>query len=174
MNHYPHFMAVTQQLARLDEPLLNEGRADVERLDEVCSFRALEMDCYVDLDWAPAVLEGVAEMEGMPDALQKSLRDALKGDNEVNPAYRDHPDTIWEHPVASLVPARVAEIARDLELLNEHNLWTGPVVAAFCAANPKWGREGVGAQYISGHFGELLAFYRRAAEGQQAVVMWWD
>lgn len=110
-------VAVTQQLARLDSGTLEECRTSVDALDAVCGYQLLGSDDYLDLDWAPALLVATAEAAGLDDALRRGLQLAMSGEGEVNPAYRDRADSVWEHPVSSLAPHRVREVAHVLDTL---------------------------------------------------------
>src|SRR5689334_17144915 len=85
-------VAVTQQLARVSTALLDECRVNVGRLDDVCSFRALDAADYLDLDWAPKLLEAAAVTAHIDPELRAALGMATVGEDEVNASYRESPN----------------------------------------------------------------------------------
>lgn len=169
-------VAVTQQLARLTWDHVQLCRSSVPALHEVCSsFEAVPDTDHLDLDWAPRMLLDTAEALGAASALAASLRRACAGDDEVNPGYRDAPDTIWEHPVNSIDPTSVASVARDLgdlDALFQEAIGSPagvPVTPSLRELVP-----GSETAYIREHWVDLLAFYTAAADRGLAVVVWWD
>jgi hypothetical protein len=167
-------VAVTQNLARLDEALLARCAVSVEELDSVCSFRALPLEDYLDLDWAPRLLREVATDAQVPMALAAALDRAMTGDGEVNPAYRDSPHTVWEHPVSSLKPAGVLEVNEAISALAKLNP-INRVTVASAGRRLKGGEMPDDAlAYVQGHFSALPDFYRDASARHLAVVMWQD
>jgi hypothetical protein len=104
-------MAITQQLARVVAEQLVACRASVAELHKLCSFEYKPPAAYLDLDWAPSGLVRACEAAGVAAGNVAALRRALDGDDEVNPAYRDYPNTVWEHRVTGLAPPAAAEIA---------------------------------------------------------------
>ncbi|MFE9747215.1 hypothetical protein ACFYOT_20120 [Saccharothrix saharensis] len=97
-------MAVTQQLVRIPAPHLAECRRSADAPAELCSYRAAPDEDHLDLDWWPAALRRAWELTGV--TAMATLRLALDGDGEVNPSYRDDPDTIPAHPVTAVEPPR--------------------------------------------------------------------
>jgi hypothetical protein len=104
-------VAVTQQLARPSPAQLAACRSSVEELDKLCSFELLPSSDYLDLDWAPTPLIRAVELAQVSTPIVVALRRGLDGDAEINPAYRDREDTVWEHPVTGLEPDIVADVA---------------------------------------------------------------
>ncbi|WP_143234779.1 hypothetical protein [Paractinoplanes atraurantiacus] len=149
-------MAVIQQLARLSSDQLDACREVVEKLDDLCSFRLLPASDHLDLDWASAPLLRAFELARFPEPAAALLRHAIGGDSEINPAYRDVPDSIFEHPVTALEPVRVAEVA----------------TALAAAQTPEL--EGHLDSYLRHHLGALRDFYTEAADRALAVALWWD
>lgn len=166
-------MAITQQLARLPQAELVLCRSSADRLDEVCSFTALAEGDYLDLDWAPSWLEQAAVAAGLP-GLAAALELATGGRGEVNPAYREHPDTIFEHPVASLDAEEVAGLAAELRRLLPPDFPPEGVVAGLWAEAQDTYRPDDPQAYLRRHARALGRFYAEAAERGLAVVMWWD
>lgn len=169
-------MGITRQLARVPATQLAACRQSVEALDALCSFSSAPREDYLDLDWWPATLERAWARAG-GDA-RGVLRHALDGGEEVNPAYRDHPGTVWEHPVTALEPAQVHEVADALRAVSP---------AAVRAAVPSTPDEvevalGRTARAVAGELAGQLAhrhsilrdFYAEAARRRCAVVRWWD
>ena len=152
-------MAVTRNLARLSHARLAACATSVDELDAVCSFQALDPMDYLDLDWAPRLLQRVVEAAGAPAALAVALRRAMQGDGEVNADYRDQPDSVWEHPVSSLGVAAVADVSASLaELATLDVLSPWSVERAIEGLPPDAVPEGASA-YLQGHFDALCAFY---------------
>lgn len=171
-------MAVTQQLARIPAAQLADCRRSSAELDELCSFRSAPEADYLDLDWWPAVLVRSWEWAGVDARTLAVARRAFDGDDEVDSAYRDHPDTIWEHPVTSLDPDDVAEVAEALRT---------PALVAALAAVPSdpadleaalggivrgWGDD-IAGRAVAQH-ALLRDFYAEAAGRGLATVLWWD
>ncbi|MFJ6673240.1 hypothetical protein ACIQMJ_19190 [Actinosynnema sp. NPDC091369] len=169
-------MAVTQQLVRITAPRLTECRRSADALDELCSFRAAPREDHLDLDWWPVLLKRAWERAGV--GAQATMRLALDGDDEVNPSYRDHPDTIFDHPVTALEPPRVGEVAAALRAVPPEVV-RAAVPSGRDRVEAEWGAmaaEVVGD--LAGHMAEqhalLRDFYVQAAERGLAVVLWWD
>jgi hypothetical protein len=154
-------VAVTQQLARITGAQLARCRECVDELDRVCSFTVALPADHLDLDWAPDGLLK-ATRPALDEAAVAAVRRALDGDEEINPAYRDRPGSVWEHPVTALDPAAVAVVAAQLRRID-------PV--AVTAVRPD---EQPGPDYLLTHFTALRAFYDGAAGRRLATVLWWD
>jgi hypothetical protein len=166
-------VAITQQLARLPQSDLDACRTSADRLDEVCSFTALPEDDHLDLDWAPSWLADAANATGLAE-LAHAVELATAGRGEVNPDYRDHPDTIFEHPVAALTADEVVAVAADLAKLAPDGFPAEADVAGLWAVAPEAYRPEDPQAYLRQHIAALVSFYRGAAERGLAVVMWWD
>ena len=150
-------MAVTQQLARLSVEQLEVRRSAVQALHGVCSFTALSPTDYLDANWYPThLLDAAQRAEAEPDRLA-ALALAFQGETEVNPAYRDMPDGVWEHPVTSLPPNKVVEVAAALDELLLNGFPPHDVVPG-----------------LSQMFRAVANFYSEAARRGLAIVMWWD
>jgi hypothetical protein len=167
-------MAVTQQLVRITAAHLTECRRSAGALDELCSFRAAPGGDHLDLDWWPVLLKRTWERTGA--GAPATMRLALDGEDEVNPSYRDHPDTITDHPVTALEPPRVGEVAAALRSVTPE--------AVRAAVPPDRYRGEYGAMAVevvgdlAGHLAEQHArlgeFYEQAAGRGLAVLLWWD
>ncbi|MEQ4305387.1 hypothetical protein ABNF97_29070 [Plantactinospora sp. B6F1] len=169
-------MAVTQQLARLSPEQLARCRGSVEELDRLCSFELLSSSDYLDLDWAPAPLLGVFELARVGPPILAGLRRGLGGDTEVNPAYRDRPESVSGHPVTALESDAVAEVAG---LLGQAEPQTVLVALPEDAASARLSIgmrdfDGHPGPYLHRHLVALRAFYADAARRRLAVVLWWD
>jgi hypothetical protein len=169
-------VAITQQLARVSAEELAASRRSADELHKICSFELRPKEDYADLDWAGSALTRVCELAGLDARTLAMLRRALDGDTEVNAAYRDHPDTVWEHPVTGLEPAAVARVSRALQGVEPQ-----AVLAALPSSLQKvkaaigWKDfEGDLPEYLTRHFTALRSFYEEAARRDLAVVLWWD
>jgi Domain of unknown function (DUF1877) len=149
-------MAVTLQVARITPAQLSECRRSVDVLDRLCSFTLVPASDHLDLDWAYGGLVRMCEHAGAALAVRR----AMTGDDEVNPAYRDRPDTVMEQPRA-LEPPAVAALSAAL-----HAVDLEEALAALPAGDPR--------AYLGGHFTALRAFYATAADRRLATVIWCD
>lgn len=171
-------MAVTQQLVRIPAERLAVCRRSVEAVDEVCSFLAVSDEDQLDLNWWPSVLKRVWELAGVEARTLALLRRAVDGDDEVNPAYRDCPDTIWQHPVTALEPSPVGEVADALRAVTSQDIRAvvppdpGEVEAEL-ARVARWVDGDLAGPLIIQH-ALLRDFYEEAAQRHLAVVLWWD
>ncbi|OLT14147.1 hypothetical protein BJF79_02990 [Actinomadura sp. CNU-125] len=168
-------MAITTQLARITPGRLSECRRSVAELDGLCSFELVPASEHLDLDWADDALIRVCERAGVGNV--PALRRATGGDDEVNPAYRDHPYSVWEQPKA-LEPSDVLTLAAALcDIDMGHVLSVLPsdprkLKAAILGALADF--IGDPRPYITTHFNALRDFYAVAAENHLAVVVWRD
>ncbi|WP_410583384.1 hypothetical protein [Amycolatopsis sp. lyj-108] len=171
-------MAVTQQLARISATRLAECRRSVDALHELCSFSSTPAEDYLDMDWWPATLKRAWALTKADGRTLARLRRCFNGEEEVNPAYRDHPDTIWEHPVTALEPPQVGEVAEAL-----HAVTPGAVRAVVPSDPDRIEAElGKSALALGGDLAGRLTrehtvlrdFYEEAAGRRLAIVRWWD
>lgn len=161
-------------LARLEQTLLALCEQSVEALDGVCSLDALPTDHYLDADWSPVLLVAAGEADNLSSSQVNSLRRAFAGDVEVNPDYRDFADSVWEHPVNSLGPNVVAEIAADLARLSASDFPSRPGVVQALRSWPDETAPTEPQQYLRAHLHAASEFYGRAATASQAILTWWD
>lgn len=169
-------MAVTQQLVRLLPTELVACRDSVDELNLLCSFKLRPRSDHLDLDWAPAALARVFELAHVDEPIVVALRRSLDGDDEINAAYRDHPDTVWEHPVTALEPDAVAEVAALLRRVKPKAVMVvlpdEPVAAQASLGSSAF--HGHPRRYLHRHLAALQDFYARAARRHLAVALWWD
>jgi hypothetical protein len=167
-------VAVTQQLARLTFDDLRRCRTSVAVLDRLWSFRLGERSDYLDLDWSPRPLELAAAQ--VSTALRDAIREACSGGYEINPAYRDRHETIFEHPVRGLEPKVVRAVAAALLRWSPDDvvaaLPTDPAAAKQLVAMAEF--SGHPRDYLRGHYDALRRFYESAAAGELATANWWD
>jgi hypothetical protein len=165
-------MAATQNLARASESVLEECLRSTDVLDQVCSFGRLPAQDYLDVDWAPSLLVAAAAAEGLTASAREGLRRAFEGDMELNPAYRDVADGIWEHPVTVVYPSGVREVAGALTRMVRSRF---PSPDAVEVALAKWTeRPANPRRYLRQHVESVAAFYEAAAEQDMGVLAWWD
>jgi hypothetical protein len=105
-----------------------------------------------------------------------ALRRGLDGDAEINPAYRDREDTVWEHPVTGLEPDIVADVAMLFgQVEPEAVLATLPEDATAALASLGMREfDGHPRPYLHRHLAALRDFYADAARRRLAVALWWD
>ncbi|ONI71707.1 hypothetical protein BWI15_16270 [Kribbella sp. ALI-6-A] len=151
--------------------MISECSTSIAVLDDVCSFRGLKSSDYLDLDWAPTLLMQAAMIARVDAKLLAALTRATRGEGELNPAYRDMPETIWEHPVSSLSSTQVAEIDKSLQVLAGLDF---PSAHDAFGRLPQFERMDRPAAYLCEHFRALCDFYRGAAERGFGTIMWWD
>ncbi|GLY31325.1 hypothetical protein Kisp02_46900 [Kineosporia sp. NBRC 101731] len=131
---------------------------------------------HLDLDWAPDPLMRLGRLTSITAAAEAAISKALSDSIEVNPAYREHQDTIWGHPVTYLEQDDVAEVASGLAAID---------APAVIGGLPRWNRrinsrlfDGQKASdpkhYLLQHLAALRTFYSEAAQAGRAVVLWWD
>ncbi len=171
-------MAVTQQIARLDQAELVQCRASLDAIERLCSFTLRPRTDYIDLDWAPPGILTLLELSNAPSGVVRALRRALEGDREINPAYREHPDSVMGHPVSELDSSAVHEVAAALETLDLD------VIGASLPADANLARERIGGSliellvhprdYLVPHIARLRAFYVEASARHLATAQWWD
>lgn len=169
-------MAVTQQLVRLLPAQLAVCRKSVDELDLLSSFKLRPRSDHLDLDWAPIPLVRAFELAHVDMPVVVALRRSLDGDEEIDAAYRDHPDTVWEHPMTVLEPDIVVEVAALLGQVKPE-----VVMAALpddaVAVQTSLGLsafDGHPRQYLHHHLVALQDFYTHAAQQHLAVALWWD
>jgi hypothetical protein len=129
---------------------------------------------YLDLDWSPRPLELAAAIAGLP---ADAIRTACSGGSEVNAAYRDVADTIWEHPVTALDPSEVVDIAARLGRFPIADVVAGLPAskrAALAQLGMEEGWDEHPRDYLGRHYEALRRFYVVAAERGLATAMWWD
>jgi hypothetical protein len=151
--------------------MISQCATSTAMLDEICSFRRLEKSEYLDLDWAPNLLKLAAVIADVDAELLAALDLATRGEGEINPAYRDVPDTVWGHPVSSLRSTQVAEIDKSLQALAGLDFLS--VDDAFDRL-PQFAALDRPAEYRREHFRWLCDFYRGAAVQGLGTIMWWD
>jgi hypothetical protein len=132
-------------------------------LDDLCSFRTLDSVDHLDLNWAGLMLRKVAVCSAVAADLQRGLDLSLEGDVEINPAYRDAQDTIWEHPVASLSSPLVRNTADILTRLSRAGFPSNDAVEAYLSSVPMEHRPQDPGAYLSNQFLTLRDFYTEAA-----------
>src|SRR3954447_5043682 len=169
-------MAVTQQLARLTTDELARCRRSAETLHLLCSFELREPRDYLDLDWSPRALQRAAVLAGLPGELVAAIERACDGDDEINPAYRDHARTIREHPVTALEPDVVRAIAAEVQR------WSAAEIVRRVPDDPTLAARALGLtemadrprEYLGTRFALLREFYAEANTRHLATAMWWD
>ncbi|MCO1580891.1 YfbM family protein [Crossiella sp. SN42] len=171
-------MAITQQLVRIPATRLAACRQSVAALDELCSFTSTPDEDRLDLNWWPGALTRAWALAGVDARTLAVLRRGFDGDGEVNPAYREHPGTIWEHPVVALEASRVGEVAEALRAVPPTTVQAAVPSNAEEAEAALGGiaREAVGdlAGQLARQHAILRDFYGEAARRGLAVVLWWD
>jgi hypothetical protein len=169
-------VAVTQQLARLLPAQLTACRNSLDELHLLCSFKLRPGSEHLDLDWAPDPLVRAFELARVDEPVVVALRRSLDGDDEINAAYRDHPDSVWEHPVTALEPDVVVEVSALLRRVKP-TVVMAAVPDDAIAAQTSLGLstfDGHPRPYLHRHLVALQDFYARAARQHLAVALWRD
>jgi hypothetical protein len=151
-------------------------RNSVDELNLLCSFKLRPMSDHLDLDWAPVPLVRAVELAHVDEPVVAALRRSLDGDAEINAAYRDHVDTVWEHPVTALEPDVVAELAALLGQV-EPEIVMAAVPDDLVAARTSLGLSEFDwhpRPYLHRHLVALQGFYVQAARQRLAIALWWD
>ncbi|GIH90649.1 hypothetical protein ACFFMN_27170 [Planobispora siamensis] len=169
-------MAVTQQFVRISEQQLELCRRSADELDRLCSFATASHSDHLDLDWASGPLLRVGEPACVDPDVFAALRYAITGEQEVNPTYRDHPSTVWEHPITALDPAAVASVASMLPSATAavSAALTPPDGKALALAGELLPMVEHPGEYLMRRLSALRDFYAEAARRRLAVVLWWD
>lgn len=128
---------------------------------------------HLDLNWAGTMLQGMAAIGAVDEELQLALTLSLAGDQEINPAYREVPESIWEHPVTSLLPERTREVAELLARLGGTGFPLVRDIRAYLVSRPDWRWDGP-SEYFPRQFRLLREFYATAAARGLCVALWWD
>jgi len=140
----------------------------------VCSFETLADDDYLDVDWAPSLLLAAADATPIGAADREQLRRAFEGDAEVNLAYREVPDSIWEHPVCAVDEEAVRLVAETLRRLVGSGFPSMEVATAAVASYAATFRPSDPHSYLRRHLEAVAAFYTEAARREACVMVWWD
>jgi hypothetical protein len=165
-------VAVTQQLARLDQELLQRCREDTDTLLRLVSFELLAEECYFDFCWASTGLIALAKLSGQSYEAQSALTIGVEGLRPVNKLF-----PLWEveeYPF-ELTHEEASRVAMCLSGLNLESL-----ISAIPDEQEAWlrlvgtERPDSAPEYYRAYLKKLLAFYRKAAEANQGVVVWWD
>jgi len=108
--------------------------------------------------------------------LSAAIREACSGGDEINPAYRGSPGSIFEHPARALEPHAVRAVAATLARIDPESL------VAVLLPDAEAARQIVGIDefdghprdYLRGHYDSLRRFYAVAAARGLATATWWD
>jgi hypothetical protein len=130
----------------------------------------------LDLDWSPIALRRAAALAELPHELIAAITFSCDGESEINPAYRDHPDTIWDHPVNALEADAVETVAGQLRR------WSPADVVRAVPHDPTLAAQALGVSempdrprtYLQANFALLCEFYVEAAARRLATAMWGD
>ena len=161
-------MAVTQQIARLTDALVDKCALDSTALDSVCAGVALAADDYADLDWAPNLLEKAASRAGIDSAVVEALKRSTDGDAEVHPGYAGI-YSAYATPTY-LSASAVKSVSAMLDSIDSSTLLAPDVVedvvAGMAIVRP--------FEYLVDYFDRLRDFYRESMHRGLAVLLWWD
>lgn len=148
--------------------LLGQCSQDLRVLENVLDGEMLDEFDYLDLDWAPSLLEKASIESGTSHALREALRMSTDGILEVMPGYSGVYSN-YATPTC-LVAEEVARISDSLRQIDVDILLAPKVIAVVTAGNEIQDPR----PYLLEHFAALRTFYAGAAERQLAVMMWWD
>lgn len=130
------------------------------------------------MDWWPSTLKRVWALTGADGRTLARLRRCFEGAEEVNPAYRDHPETIWEHPVTALEPPQVGEVAEALFAVTPDAV-RAVMLSDSGRIETELGKDALAlggdqAGQLAREHTVLRDFYEEAARRRLAIVLWWD
>ncbi len=174
-------MAVTQQLARVPEEYLAACRQSAAAAADLDPHWDPPAHDVLDLDWAPGLLERVAEVAGLREVHLDALRRATDGDTVLDLDFLNtHPHAIAPFGGAP-TGLGISEVARIAELLGQIDM---PVLLAALPADERDAESSIDMMggpiagglrpYLLGHFNALRNFYLNAAKRHLLVVLWWD
>lgn len=98
----------------------------------------------------------------------------MSGQGEINPLYRDAPETVWEHPVSSLGAAQVEQIAHSLGVLVQVDFLTHEAINNTLNRLERLERPDEPGEYLRRHLEALCEFYVGASARHLGTAMWWD
>lgn len=169
-------MAVTQQIVRLPERIMNEASADPVMLDRLVSFELAGPEDTLDLDWAPRGLQRLAE-QSLSEVQCAALSALLDGPTVLNRDYPEGPDhyRVWSDITFLSAP----------EVKRAANILASVTSADLLLALPSGRKEQADvlgstelptnpAGYYGDHLTALLDFAQEAARRGFGLVQWWD
>lgn len=164
-------MAVTQQLVRIKPTTLERCARDVRALGKLlCSHSWLTSE-ELNLDWAPyRLIRALRELDlsSIADVVQL----ATEGVQVVNVEHPAGPadNPVFEGEVKFLSPELVARVADELTAAHLVNFGRASETLQQLQS------QGLldPAPYLADALSNLSAFYHRAAEAEEVVVVWWD
>ncbi|HYC96862.1 hypothetical protein [Brevundimonas sp.] len=168
-------MAVTQQIARVAQGILEEMSANPEVLDRLLRFKLTGPEDILDLDWAPKALLALAQ-DSLSEAQVRALRDLLEGSKRLNKecATGLQDDLVWSD-VTCLYPSEVQHASSILAGLTSSDILRSfpptreaqmELRGAMLPDDP--------VEYYAAHFTALLHFAERAADRGLGLALWWD
>lgn len=181
-------MAVVQWIARVTLAELEACRTDENVLDELISFDLRPDEDYLDLDWSPSGLKLYFVQSKQLPVVQQALALATGGARIVNlncveeGRYYDvvKGDWVYSH-ITELNPDEVRTVAQNFDLIDMNTFinWLPADAAAAQAILKEYDQspfvEGYHpTNYFREYLGQLVEFYKAAAQQNMATVMWWD
>ena len=160
-------MAVTQQLVRAPEWLLDRACESEGVLDRVCSFDPHQPTEGLDVDWAPGSLIAGAVAFPMSEDDRVNLRRAFNGDFVINPSYYDVDLT-----PTGIRPSGVREVAETLSRLVQAGYPSEEATSAAFARHSEIPDDP--QSYLRKHLEAVAEFYEGAARESLAMFAWWD
>lgn len=163
-------MAITQQLARMNEATFFGCCENAALFVQLVSFKLIPKENYLDLCWAPAGLSTLSRLSGQSYNAQAALYIFCNG---TQPLHLNIEET-WE----AAFSIQAEEARTILSGLSEVNLER--LLGAIPKEEYKWNQLlGMGKvpdpeAYYRKHFNLLFAFYKNAVERGESVIVWSD
>ena len=163
-------MAITQQLARMNEDTFSKCCESSAIFVQLVSFNLLPKENYLDLSWAPAGLSTLSKLSGQSYNAQAALYISCNG---TQPVHLNIEET-WE----SAFSIQAKEVKSVFSGLSEVNL--EKLLCSIPKEEYKWNQFfGIGKipdpeVYYRKHFHLLFTFYKNAVECGESVIVWSD
>ncbi|WP_406277352.1 DUF1877 domain-containing protein [Embleya sp. NBC_00896] len=170
-------MAVTQQLARVSAEYLAACRQSAEESPDGDHHWDPPSEDWLDLDWAPSMLERACELTRLDAVRLEALKRATDGDSDIDLGFLNadpHAIAFFSNSTATaLCPDAVVQVSALLEEIDMHAILRS-VLNSGTESELGYGFIGDPTEYLLGHFGALRDFYTQAARRGLLVVLWWD
>ena len=163
-------MAITQQLARMNSNIFFKCCENAEQFSQLISFKLLPEKNYLDLCWASEGLKVLSRLSGQTYNAHSALYVSCDG---TRPVFLNSDET-WG-PIFSIQAEEVRLVFSGLAEINLDRL-LGSVPKEECTWNRFFGSDKPSnpEAYYKKYFNLLFAFYKKAADSGESVIVWLD